>query len=208
MPPFFSRSILPILCILAPSLLAHAEQKWEFFDSDPEWEGVNNRSTSMNPVEVVQDFGYNEPQGNMPGSVGGTITPDGEAAYYAKPIEPLTFEEPVSASGKLTVENGGGHFLLGFFNSQTLNEWRTPNTLVFRINGRGDFFHNHIEYTTRLWKAQGTVIGRHDIEKDRVYPNEVPSGSQVHEWSIHYDPEGAGGKGLMSGTFDGESAQW
>jgi len=38
------------------------------------------------------------------------------------------------------VPAGRGHFLLGFFNAQTMNEWRTANTLVARINVRAMAF--------------------------------------------------------------------
>ena len=47
----------------------------------------------------------------------------------------------MGASGRIGRAPGPGHFLLGFFNSGTLNEWRTPNTLVARINSRGEVFH-------------------------------------------------------------------
>ena len=43
--------------------------------------------------------------------------------------------------------------MLTFFNADTLNEWRTPNTLGARINQRGDVFHCHVEYCTRLCAA-------------------------------------------------------
>ncbi|MCA9424107.1 MAG: hypothetical protein KC994_03495 [Candidatus Omnitrophica bacterium] len=187
---------------------AFSERKWEFFDQDPGWEGINNRSAALDPQEVVQDFGYCPAEGDQPARIGGRITPAGEPAYYAKAIEPLNLDQPIAASGKLTVAEGGGHFLLGFFNSQTINEWRTPNTLVFRINGRGEFFHPHLEYTTRLWKAQGTVIGRHDIEADRVYPIEAESGTKEYSWSIHYDPKANNGEGAMSGAFEDGKASW
>ena len=32
------------------------------------------------------------------------------------------------------------HALVGFFNAETINEWRTPNTIALRIQGRGDRF--------------------------------------------------------------------
>ncbi len=186
----------------------YCEQKWEFFDEDPGWDGINNRSTAREPEKVVQDFGYVPESDGHSARIGGRITPAGEPAYYGKAIDSLTLDDPITASGQLVVAEGGGHFLVGFFNSQTINEWRTPNTLVFRINGRGKFFHPHLEYTTRLWKAQATVIGRHDVEADRVYPIEAESGPKEYSWSITYDPEGNNGGGSMSCTFEDGKAAW
>jgi hypothetical protein len=205
-----SRFFRPLLSLsLSVSLSAsYAEQKNEFFDTDPGWEGTNNRSTAFDPVEVVQDFGYTPAAEGTPARIGGQITPTGEPAYSGRIIDPLTFEDPFTASGKLVVEEGAGNFLLGFFNSHTLNEWRTPNTLAFRINGRGETFHTHLEYATRLWRAQASVIGRHDIEKDRVYPIENPSGAQIYSWSMKYDPEASDGKGAMSATLNEHEVTW
>ena len=65
----------------------------------------------------------------------------------------------MTAEGRLFVASGSGHCLLGFFNTNTLNEWRTPNTLVARINSRGETFHCHLEYCTSRWRASAGVIG-------------------------------------------------
>ena len=120
---------------------------------------------------VIQNFGY-VPYKARPilgGSIGGVMTPDGHPAYYAKPIPEVTLDSPLSASGTITVKKGGGNMLFGFFNSKTVNEWRTPNTLVFRINGRGETFHAHTEYTSSKWRATAGIIGRYDKEADRMH---------------------------------------
>ena len=44
---------------------------------------------------------------------------------------------------------GGGPGEIG----GTLNERRTPNALVARINGRGETFHCHCEYGTSRWRC-------------------------------------------------------
>ncbi len=180
-----------------------AEQRSENFDRDPGWEGHNNRPMENSLRKVVQDFGYSAADHfeNGPGEVGGSITSDGVPAYYAKPIPPLTYENSFSASGTVIVGKGGGNTLLGFFNHDSVNEWRTPNTIVFRINGRGEFFHTHIEYETSQWRAGASVIGRVDTVADRVYPIEIP-GKGVHTWHIEYDPKGNNGGGCISATFD------
>src|SRR5206468_3905044 len=104
---------------------------------------------------VRQDFGYDA------GRVGGFITPAAEPAYYGKRLPVCSFDRPLSASGTVTVGTGGnldagaGNTLVGFFNSKTVNEWRTPNSLAFRFNGRGEGFHAHVEYCTAKWRAGG-----------------------------------------------------
>src|SRR5690606_22390708 len=109
-------------------------------------------------------------------------------------LEPLTLEDRFSASGVLRMQPGGGNLLLGLFNAQTLNEWRTPNTLALRINGRGETFHVHIEYMTSRWRAGAGIVGRYDAEADRMHPVELPGG-QIYPWSLEYDPAGSGGSG-------------
>ncbi len=124
--------------------------RMENFDREPaKWEGINNRNRHIETKIVDQDFGYSASShyaGGQTGEIGGHLNPAGESAYYAYPLPASTnLDEPLSASGSIYVATGAGHFLLGFFNQYSLNEWRTPNTIVARINGRGDFFHCHLE---------------------------------------------------------------
>lgn len=169
----------------------------ERFDLDPRWDGLNHRPASP-PRIIEQNFDYSKEEG---GRIGGLITPAGEAAYYAKPLAALDLNTPFSAGGKLRMEPGGGNLLLGFFNAETVNEWRTPNSLVFRFNGRGDTYHAHIEYATSKWRAGAGVIGRYDKVADRMHPVELPSG-RVSTWSLVYDPSGHDGSGTIRATLD------
>ncbi|GMU91889.1 MAG: hypothetical protein AMXMBFR4_09470 [Candidatus Hydrogenedentota bacterium] len=189
---------------IAAFAAAHAEERTETFDMDPEWDGLNNRPDQSSRREVTQDFGYvpADGSGGLPARIGGTITPDGVAAYYAVPIPERTFDDRLRASGTLAVQPGGGNVLLGFFNSETVNEWRTPNSIAFRINGRGKTFHVHSEYTTCKWRAGAGVIGQVDRAADRVRPIEIPS-TGSHDWSLEYDPHGNHGTGTIVAVFDG-----
>ena len=101
----------------------------------------------------------------------------------------------MTAEGRLYVAPGGGHCLLGFFNTNTLNGWRTPNTLVARLNNRGSGFHCHLEYCTCRWRAGAGVIG--EIGEKRLSPTEI-SGGKPYTWKLTYDPKGAGGRGLLT----------
>src|SRR5262249_5907286 len=135
-----------LMAIIAVSSPLETAVRQENFDREPSnWEGYNNRGTHFPPRIVTQDFGYSLDSrhiGEAGGEIGGKINPAGEAAYYGYRLpKPLSLDDALSASGKMVVMPGPGHLLLGFFNSATLNEWRTPNTLVMRINGRGESFH-------------------------------------------------------------------
>src|SRR5688572_3824930 len=130
--------ILLLIACLADG--ADATERWEAFDRDPGWEGRNNRSTAFAPREVIQAFGYcrTAHTGSGRGKIGGLITPAAEPTYYARRIGPRSFEQRLTASGRLACTGRQFHVLVGFFNARTLNEWRTPNTIVLRLMGRGD----------------------------------------------------------------------
>lgn len=194
------------LVALGISPCVRAAQRYQHFDQDPGWEGLHNRSAR--PETIRQDFGWNagtSHAGGTAGEIGGWITPAAEPAYYAKKIPTRTLNDGLTASGTLFVEKGAGHTLVGFFNAATLNEWRTPNSIVLRINQRGDVFHAHLEYCTRKWRAGAGIIGEYDRARDRMNAKELPSG-RVVTWSIQYDPNGHGGGGLVTATLDGDQA--
>ncbi|MEK7678052.1 MAG: hypothetical protein AAB676_19645 [Verrucomicrobiota bacterium] len=189
---------------------SRAALREENFDREPaNWKGVNNRSTHFAPKTVSQDFGYSplsSRAGGRPGEIGGRINPAGEAAYYGYRLpQSLNLDAAMTASGRMWVAPGPGHFLLGFFNADTLNEWRTPNTLAARINDRGEVFHCHVEYCSSRWRAEAGVIGQ-IIRGQRITAKEIPAG-QAHEWKFVYDPKGAQGSGLLTFSLDGDIAR-
>src|SRR6266540_2817634 len=182
----------------------------ENFDREPpDWEGVNNRNKFFVSKKVEQNFGYSATTshaGGQAGEIGGRINPAGEPAYYGYRLpRPLNLESSMTAEGHLFVATGRGHCLLGFFNTNTLNEWRTPNTLVARINNRDDTFHCHLEYCTSRWRASAGVIGE-IVQGERISPVEIPN-RRVHPWKLIYDPDGAGGKGLLTFTLNNATAR-
>lgn len=169
--------------------------KTETFDVNPNWDARNNRATDPSPRQIVQNFGFSDSTtnaGGAAGEIGGFITPAGEAALYWKVITPASFSDPLSASGILNVPQGGGHTLIGFFNDDTVNEWRTPNTIALRIYGRGTYFHAYLDYGTALWRAGGASFGGEA---------QIPTGAADYPFSLNYDPNGAGGRGTVTATF-------
>jgi hypothetical protein len=202
-------------CVLVAALPLSAgegETKTVAFDRDPGWHGVNNRSTREHPpVMVQQDFGYSltGEAGGKRGEIGGLITPAGEAAYYAKVIAPKTFSDRLSASGTFSCPDGAFHLLLGFFNAATINEWRTPNTVAIRLNGRGDHFYAYVEYCTSKWRAGGDTTPFPSTEDPKTGRKNLigfPSGSKVYRWTLAYDPGGNDGRGLVTATIADKTA--
>jgi hypothetical protein len=122
-----------LVLVVAP-VLTIADERTEHFDRDPGWEGHNNRSATKAARTIRQDFGYrrNGTGSVMSGAVGGFITAAAEPAYYAKKLPAKSFDDVLTASGTLACGDGRFHALLGFFNANTLNEWRTPNTIALR----------------------------------------------------------------------------
>jgi len=190
--------------------------KTESFDSDPGWIGVNNRSArTIEPVQVRQDFGYSPETAHAvggtsadKGEMGGFFTAAGEAAFYGKAIEPMSFDEPLSASGTMSIAPGGTHLLLGFFNSGSVNEWRTPNTIAMRLNGRGDNFFAYVEYCTSKWRAGGDTTpfpAVNDPATGRWNLIGFPC-NQSFRWTLNYDPHGNGGKGVVTATIGEHTA--
>jgi hypothetical protein len=169
--------------------------KTETFDAEPGWDGRNNRATDPGPRQIVQNFGFSSSSthaGGSLGEIGGFITPAGEPAFYGKVITPTSFNTSLSASGVLNVPQGGGHTLIGFFNADTVNEWRTPNTIALRIYGRGPYFLAYLEYGTGSWRAGGGSFGGEA---------QIPSGAADYPFSLNYDPNGAGGLGTVTATI-------
>src|SRR5881409_2605694 len=163
-PPMKTRGWRLLRCSVAIVVIHNgglAAERTEHFDNDPRWDGHNNRAQSPAPKQIRQDFGYSKTVhcGGAPGEIGGFINPAAEAAYYAKAIPTKTFSDPLNASGKVVCAGRQFHMLMGFFNASSTNEWRTPNSIAIRLQGRGDHFFAYVEYTTSCWRAGGDSPG-------------------------------------------------
>jgi hypothetical protein len=199
--------ILSVILALWFGAQTGAEERTERFDTDPKWDGYNNRAAVPEPRTIKQDFGYSRTThaGGVAEEVGGFFTPAAEPAYYGKKIPTRTFRDALSASGTLACDGRPAHILIGFFNAGTLNEWRTPNTIALRISGRGDVFYAWVEYATQRWRAGGdsprgfpTVI---DPKTSRPQLKGFAAKGAVHTWSLRYDPDGNDGNGVITATI-------
>ena len=201
------------LLLRAPNDGAGPVLKTESFDRDPGWDHANNRPADRKeePVPIRQDFGYSRSThaGGKAGEVGGFIQAAAEPAYYGKEIAPATLDQPLAASGTLSVADGGTHLLLGFFNAGTTNEWRTPNTIALRID--------RPRRTSRLPRVLHRQVAgggdgpqsfptAEDPKTGRKSLVGFPSGGKAHRWSLAYDPEGNNGAGRIPATIDDATA--
>ncbi|MEE3373221.1 MAG: hypothetical protein VX346_28055 [Planctomycetota bacterium] len=202
-------AIYAVLVCLAST--CEAEERRESFDREPGWVGVRNRPSRSHARKVRQDFGFSptrNAQGTAEGELGGWITPAAEAAYVAKPIPPRSLQDSLSAAGTFLAEGRQFHVLLGFFHTETLNEWRTPNTIALRLYGRGDRFFAYVEYATARWRAGGDA----PVPFPRIKSAEGREESvgfaarKSHKWSLQYDPLGNQGQGVVTASIDGVEA--
>ncbi len=193
--------LLCCVCGLMP-----AEERTQTFDADPGWESHNNRIGEPGR-KIKQDFGYSPTAhaGGKLGEAGGFIQPAGEPAYYAKRIPERTFADPLHASGTLAMSGRQSHVLVCFFNANTLNEWRTPNTIALRLAARDEVFDAWVEYCTARWRAGGDSPKSFPTVKDPQTGRErlkgFPAKGAVHRWSLTYDPKANNGGGAVTATI-------
>ncbi|MCG8586797.1 MAG: hypothetical protein MI757_19000, partial [Pirellulales bacterium] len=193
--------ITSVWLVLSIAASVCGEERHERFDREPGWDGFQNRSAR--PQKIRQDFGYSPTNhaGGRSGEIGGYISPAAEPAYYARAIEPTDFDQPLRATGRFAATSRRFHVLLAFFHTDTVNEWRTPNTIALRIMGRGDYFYAYVEYCTSRWRAGGDrpqPFGRlPDPTTSRMELVEFPLKNARYEWSMEYDPQANGGNGAI-----------
>jgi hypothetical protein len=196
------RWICALLLALGP---AAQEATVEDFSKDPGWEGRNNVAPREKKKRTRQDFGWratNHTGVGGPGEVGGHVCRSLTPAWYAKVLEkPLTLEDRIHASGtfSLTADDGASGLLFGFFNKDSRG-WRTPQSLVFRIDGNGSKAWIFYEYGTRSWFTGGAGC----FEGDRYQTTTskpLPADGKPHAWSLEYDPKG---RGAVTFTLDGK----
>lgn len=205
---------LPIICVLIGSICFAEEQRSSNVtkvtcDVDPGWESFRSRLLPDERILVRQNFGYQESNfagGKSAGEIGGLICRDHARAYYAKEIAPKTLDDPLSASGTFTVLDAGGSSaaMIGWFNQEKSQGWRTPHSLCFRIDGNGGKYWIFYEYGTQEWGTNGGGA----FEGPRYQTTPTPpykSDGTVHRWELKYDPQRADGKGLITFRCDEET---
>ena len=199
---------LSALCL--PTCLAFAQDgsvRFEDFSVEPSW--LSYRSHLLpNPLPITrQSFGWRDtlPTNGSRGEIGGWIQRSLTPAWYAKVIPARTLNDKLSASGKFSVtrDDSTSGVLVGWFH-ETSRGWRTPNSLVFRLDGNGGKYWVFYEYGTRHWFTGGG--GCFEGDRYQTTPTQpFKADGTTHEWTLTYEPSGAGGNGLMTFILDGKA---
>jgi hypothetical protein len=184
-----------------------ASLRREDFSTDPFWESYRSRLLP-NPLPITrQDFGWRNVQqaDGAHNEIGGWIQRSLTPAWFAKIIPRRTLDDKLSASGKFAVsrDDSSSGTLFGWFN-ETSRGWRTPNSLVFRLDGNGGKYWVFYEYGTRHWLTGGE--GCFEGDRYQTTPTKpFPANGTAHTWSLSYDPAEAGGRGLIRFVLDGKT---
>lgn len=201
--------------LLTMGFVSHADETLPIrvtratFDADPGWESFRSRLLPEERILVQQDFGYqptNHAGGRHSGEIGGLICRDNARSYYAMEIIPKTLDDRFRASGKFTVTDaeGASAAIIGWFNHEKSQGWRTPHSLCFRADGNGGKYWVFYEYGTSQWGTRGG--GAFEGERYQTTPTPpYKSDGTVHDWELSYDPTGAEGHGLITFRCDGET---
>ena len=140
---WFVRNILCLICLAIANTPAVGQETVpvvQSFDTDPGWDGFRNRLRPKTMPVVRQDFGYQKTRfagGSDVDEIGGVVQRAYRRAVCAKRIPVRTLNDSLTASGRFTVRDarGGSGVLIGWFNDETSQGWRTPDSLAMRIDG-------------------------------------------------------------------------
>ena len=196
---------------ILPSWAQEPTQTFEDFASNPQWESYRSRLLPDRLPVTRQGFGWHtaRPGEGGSGAIGGWIQRSLTPAWFAKVIPTRTLHDKLSASGTFAVtrDDSSSGTLFGWFHD-TSRGWRTPNSLVFRLDGNGGKYWVFYEYGTRHWFTRG--VGCFEGDRYQTTPTRpFPADGTKHAWSLDYDPIGADGNGLMTFLLDGRtSSAW
>jgi hypothetical protein len=128
-------------------------------------------------------------------------------AAYGDRLSRLTLERPLRASGKVSLRRGvsDSTTLIGFYHSahslsvSPSQQFSTPKDFLgAAIEGpSGEGFYFYPVYRNH---GGGTRSGV-GVNPPRIYPD-----GAAHDWTLEYEPAGAGGNGRITVTLDGHAA--
>lgn len=186
--------------------------KRESFDVDPEWASQgNNDSYEQQIMRPFQDFGYSLSKyaGSDLGEIGGIVFRDEKPAYFADHVGPFDMDTQLKASGTLTLRTAGADsgVMLGWFSnakkrSKAIPEDQEPLTDYLGIYLEGPSRVGHYfraSYSTSTGNRHAPTGEGTADQRPVVLP-----GDSVHHWSMHYEPQAAGGRGQITVEFDNQ----
>lgn len=179
------------------------------FDSDPGWEGFNNRLRPEALPIVTEDYGFS-PQTNFAakdkGEIGGRVTRCFAPTYYATATT-KTLNDKLTASGTFAVTStaGSSGVFFGWFNSaQQEGSGRPVNSLGMDFDGEGGGARLAVRMINRTNKSCGTFITPFVPGKFR--PTPIRRDGTRYAWTLTYDPDANGGNGRFNFTIKTDRA--
>jgi hypothetical protein len=185
--------------------------------ADPMWEGIGNTTKfedrDRRPWHDLR-WSRTKNAGGAPGEIAVTMWRDERPAYYAEKVGPLTLDDELYAEGSLAFTAAGSDsgVYLGWFNSDAKRNKSVPDAshppdpsrpqeslLGIAIEGPSRIGH----YFRPLYSTKGAeVLG------DAGIGPIIRADGQPHHWTLHYDPNAAGGNGCITVTFDEEKVDF
>ena len=191
-------------------------QRYESFDVDPGWEGVNNRVPDPDPPMVRQHFGWSasDHASGGAGEIGGVVWRSVRPAYYAKILPDLSIDDHLECSGSVALMHfnaadqyhTGSAIWVGFFNAAKQG-WRPINHLGFRVLGHRDY--EFADYTSVLpgalvevhcgssayssigqfikWSGSTRAVVMKKMVQDEYV--RVPADGRRHTWKLELRPK-------------------
>src|SRR5262249_36773396 len=155
-------------------------------DSDPGWEGVNNRVAAADGPIVGQDFGYRPigEAGDRGGEISGTIWCSTTPASYGMRVGPFSYHDRPSASGRgrsRRVTARGGLYL-GFFNAARQG-WRPWSALMVQFSGahRGEASRGRSAAGAQAWLSALSATWQADSTVTDLL---IPADGSEHPWQL------------------------
>lgn len=185
------------------------------FTNEPKWIGSGNHvRTEERMLRPFHDFGFTNTNnaGGETGEIGGTIFRDEKPSYYAAKTERLSLDNELRASGKISLNAAASDsgVMFGWFDSESKRNKedaeyvsRQKNYLALVVEGPSRVGH---WFRPAYSSKQGTGLQAGPETYGGKEPPVIPPDGKPHEWSMHYNPRGAGGNGSITVTFD-ESTQ-
>src|SRR6185436_32002 len=129
-----------------------------------------------------------------------------EPAYYAAKIGPVTLADRLTASGSfaITKTDGGGGIFFGFFRAeQPGGGGRPTSSLGLDMDAERGGARLAVRLITGRNQSCGTFITPFIPGKFR--PTPLRNDGTRYQWTLDYDPAGAGGRGQFKFTLRGDN---
>lgn len=186
------------------------------FTKDPRWDEIDNRGSYQEPEEHGSHrFGFSQRTnvaGGAPGEMGGILWRGGDYAYYADRIGPLSLNDRLEASGKVTLAAGPADSTVyfGWFNSADRENApvQSGDFVGIKVGGPSKIGHYFLPSYAPTKTTPIERVGKRKRPEDvALEPTSGPvlTPEKPYIWKLLYDPEAEGGRGAITATLGDES---